>query len=107
MTWISCQNSGPTPEFGVHALVGVIYTYVYAAGSLKVTPNNNFTPPEFAVTDCAIFTLNLLDVVAPVLIPMLSGRIDFGGGYGYTPCSLVSIEPSTWSKIKSKYMKSD
>jgi hypothetical protein len=40
----------------------------------------------------------------PGLIPLTLGRIQFGTGTGgYTPCSAVLTQETTWGKVKTMY----
>ena len=120
VTWSSCQNSpSASGQFGVHALVGVLYTYAYSHDHLRITPNNNLPEREFAVTDCALQSVNILDFTDPSLEWYLGGRVDFVCGTGFTPCSTVSpnsgaesvltpcdfvpVHRTTWGQIKAKY----
>ena len=92
VTWTSCQNSlSASGNYGVHALVGAFYTYVYSHDHLRITPNNNLPEPEFAVTDCDTNTINLLEITAPSLYGLLGGRVDFGCGSG----SIILTQPPT------------
>ena len=86
VSWSTCQNTlSPSGNGGVHTSIGAFYMYVYSAGSFSITPAKNPTD-EISVTDCTYNTINLLDYYDPALWPHLSGRVDFGGGSGYTPC---------------------
>ena len=117
VTWTSCQNSlSASGLYGVHALVGALYTYAYSHDHLRITPNNNLPEREFAVTDCALSTLNILDFIDPSLEWSLGGRVDFVCGTGFTPChhgplagsvltpcDVVPVHPTTWGQIKARY----
>lgn len=88
VSWATCQNSlAPNGISGVHAVIGALYMYAYSPASVRITPNNNLATSEFAVTDCSYNTINILDVTSPSLVDHLGGRVDFGGGFGFTPCS--------------------
>lgn len=105
ITWSSCQLQ-TINGWGVHAVMGVFYVYAYSPDSLQLTPNNNLDSgiPELAVTACAGGTRNLWDIVDPSLIPLVVGRVDFGGGAGYTPCGvIVPTKNTTWGKLKNLY----
>lgn len=128
VSWSTCQNSlAPTGNSGVHAVIGAFYVYVYSAASLRITPNNNLPDGdrELAITDCAYNTINLLDYYAPSLEALLGGRVDFGGGSGYSPCEFhlgehevppnptsssclaTPAKKTTWSVIKDQYRDND
>jgi len=93
---------------GVHAVVGSLYVYAYSPSSLRLTPNNNLAlGPELAIDDCSGGHTDLIQIWGQSYASTLVGRIDFGGGPGYTPCLLYA--PNTrsvslsWGRIKNLY----
>lgn len=92
---------------GVHAIVGSFYVYAYSSSSLQLTPNNNVeSGPELAIDDCRGGHTDLEDLWGPYA-DYLVGRVNFGGGPGYTPCLLSAPRTRSislsWGRIKNLY----
>jgi hypothetical protein len=108
MTTYPClaNNTGP---YGNQKVLGGIYMYAYGNDVMSLTENlNPASGPELQVRDCIG---NLIDTTfelasSPSVIPLTLGRIQFGtGSGGYTPCSTVLTQETTWGKVKTMYDK--
>jgi hypothetical protein len=104
---------------GVHSVVGVFYVYAYSNDNLRVTPNYNLSSggPELAISNCAGFTTNLVDVWGlQNVLQYVVGSVGFNE-YGFNPCWIINstshqaasapctvpATPTTWGKMKSIY----
>lgn len=107
ITWTTCQTTSLS-SYGIHAVVAKFYMYAYGGGSFRVTPNLTKTGGlELDVNTCDMGTTKLLHYYDPANWDFLTGRIDFGGGTGYTPCTFIGTERSTWGRIKTRFAGSD
>lgn len=107
LTWASCQTTSLSPD-GIHAVVAEFYMYAYDGASFAVTPNTTkATGPELDVSTCGQGNTKLLDYYPESQWYALTGRVDFGGGFGLNPCSFVppAAEPSTWGRLKAKFVE--
>jgi len=74
-------------------------------GPVLYTPNNTkVTGPELDVNTCGQGVTKLLNYTEESMWYLLMGRLDFGGGAGFTPCSTpTGTESSTWGGIKRQF----
>lgn len=104
LTWDTCQGTVAGND-GIQAVVAKFYMYAYEGAHFEVTPN--FTTgdaPELNVNTCGQGTTRLLEQYGESLWGVLTGRVDFGGGYGLNPClNGLPAEPSTWGRIKKRF----
>jgi len=92
VTWSTptdCANQ-EVGSYGVHAVVGALYIYANGADLLRLTPNNAVSPPELLIVDCSGQYTNFLNLVPPIPLESLFGRVQVGSGSGgFTPCSQI------------------
>lgn len=103
ITWTTCQSTR-LYDYGIHAVVAKFYMYAYAGAQFGITPNlTKVSGPELDVNTCDKGTTQLLRYYPESVWDQLTGRVDFGGGFGYTPCIDLAVETSTWGRIKTLY----
>jgi hypothetical protein len=104
LTWATCQTT-TVGSYGIHAVVAEFYMYAYGGASFAVTPNTTKSSgPELDVNTCGMGTTKLLDYHAEPQWPYLTGRVDFGGGFGYNACGdPPATERSSWGRLKTQF----
>jgi hypothetical protein len=101
LIWVrttNCQRHVVYP-YKVEAVACVFYVYAYGPDQFIVDMNRNlYTGAEFQMVDCPGPALS------DMAWPSRAGVVEFGGGPGYNPCSIiVPVENTTWGKLKSQY----
>jgi hypothetical protein len=104
ITWSTCGSNISDPdrqavtEGGIQVLFGYFYVYAYGRDALfEVTPNTGLqSGAELVVGNCDAEEFDLDPMIA-------AGKMGYGTTQGFNPCTDVSVEPTTWGDLKSRF----
>lgn len=85
--WQNCQRTIPPGDIGVKAVAGYFYCAAYSPGQLRITAHPNLG--EVRILDCNDASVRIADPVTTFCGWSQVGQVDFGGGIGFSPCSML------------------
>ena len=97
ITWNydDCQTTADS-DGGTFASAGFFYLTAYRSGTMRVVPRPS--DGRASVVDCSNVSYDITEVLDGGLL----GSMGFGPTPGYNPCAAsVSVEPTTWGRIKA------